>query len=187
MLKPLFIASALFIGVLTGVGVATRPLLEQAFYPSPQPLESSQDSSSRPTLREVQVFFPHYPEANDDFTQVVPVWRTTSSLGVARFAIEQLIAGPTSAEEQEGFASVLHFQGESNCPGDFTIAITNQVAKLQFCRQVVSNGVGDDARAQQAIEATLQQFSTIDTVVILNPDGSCFADQSGLNRCLASL
>ncbi len=186
MLKPLFVASALFIGVLTGVGVATRPLLEQAFYPSSQQLESS-ETSSRPIPRDIQVFFPHYPEATDDFTQVAPVWRTTSSMGVARFAIEQLIAGPTPDEQHQGFASVIHLEGTSTCEGDFTIAITNQVAKLQFCRYVISNGIGDDARAQQAIKATLQQFSTIDTVVILNPDGSCFADQSGLNRCLAAL
>lgn len=139
------------------------------------------------TDRRVQVFFPVFPAANDDFTQVAPVWRTTRGAGVARFAVEQLIAGPTATEQRQGLRPVVAFQGSSTCRRDFTLSISNGVARLQFCRQVISGGVGDDARLRSAIAATLQQFSTVNDVVILNPDGSCFGDMSGENRCYEQL
>ncbi|MGV2829589.1 GerMN domain-containing protein [Myxosarcina sp. GI1(2024)] len=132
----------------------------------------------------VKVFFPVSPETSDSFTKVRPVTRTTESKGVARFAIEQLIAGPTMTERQEGLIDTIELTGESTCGGDFTISITQKTAKLQFCRTVPTAGIGDDARIKTAIEKTLTQFPTIEKVIILNRNGNCFKDLSGKNLCL---
>ena len=144
-------------------------------------------TSSTARQRQVQVFFPRFPQAGSDFTQVTPVLRSTTNSSVARFAIEQLLAGPTRAEQRQGLRPALSLRGSSNCGSDFTLRITAGVAQIRFCRQVVSAGVGDDARAKSAIDATLKQFSTVSQVIILNSDGSCFGDQSGENRCLSGL
>ncbi|MBW4651169.1 MAG: GerMN domain-containing protein [Kastovskya adunca ATA6-11-RM4] len=157
---------------------ASRPTRQVAQKPS---------APAKATLKNVKVFFPKSPESAEDFTAVKPVWRTTSSEGVASFAIEQLIAGPTSREKQNGVTTALQLRGNSNCGKDFTLSINQGVARLQFCRDVLSAGIGDDARAQSAIETTLKQFSTIKSVVLLNKNGNCLADASGDNRCLGSV
>jgi hypothetical protein len=60
------------------------------------------------TLKKVQVFF---PKRNvEDFTYVEPVLRTTSSQGLAQFAIEQLIAGPTSQEKARNLIAPIQLQ-----------------------------------------------------------------------------
>ena len=49
---------------------------------------------------------------------------------------------------------------------------------------MTSAGIGDDARIESEITATLKQFSTIQNVVILTKSGHCFGDESGLDMCL---
>ncbi len=132
----------------------------------------------------VKVFFPKSPQSNSNLSYVEPVERTTSSLGVARFAIEQLIAGPQAAEKQKGFANAIKLAGNSNCGADFSLSVTNGVARLKFCRDVVSAGIGDDARAKSSLEATLKQFATVKRVILLNKSGNCLGDMSGENICL---
>ncbi|MBV6623216.1 MAG: GerMN domain-containing protein [Rivularia sp. (in: Bacteria)] len=131
---------------------------------------------------QVKVFFPT-SASNDDFTAVQPVTRTTDNLGVARFALNQLIAGPTNSEQQNGLTDVLDLAGESTCEQDFRITINRGVALLRFCRDVPTGGVGDDARIKTAINKTLKQFPTVNKVVILNNNGDCFKDASGKNLC----
>lgn len=136
------------------------------------------------TQKRVQVFFPNYSRNNNDLGRVEPVARITERSDVARFAIEQLIAGPTSGERSRGFMKALELRGRSNCGSDFRLSISGGVARLQFCRLVPSAGIGDDARATSSINATLKQFSTVSRVIILNQNGNCLGDQSGENRCL---
>ncbi|MBE9212278.1 GerMN domain-containing protein [Plectonema cf. radiosum LEGE 06105] len=119
------------------------------------------------------------------FSSAQVVTRTTDNLAVARFAINQLIAGPTNSEKQNGLTDVLDFTGESTCGQDFQISINSGVAILQFCRNVPTAGIGDDARIKTAINKTLAQFSTVNQVVILDKNGNCFKDASGRNLCLS--
>jgi hypothetical protein len=58
------------------------------------------------------------------------------------------------------------------------------VATLRFCKSVLSSGSGDDGRQKSSINATLKQFSTINSVIILDRNGKCLSDQSGENTCL---
>jgi hypothetical protein len=165
--------------------IAIAPLAPSAAIAAPNHSTIHLSSAPIASQRRLQIFFPRYPDAMQDFTKVAPVWRTTSRSSLAQFAIEQLIAGPTKDEQQRGLRPAFQLRGAANCGRDFTIAVSNRVAYLRFCRQVVSKGIGDDARARTAIEQTLKQFPTIGSVVILNPDGSCFADQSGDDRCFS--
>lgn len=134
------------------------------------------------TLKKVQVFFPK--RDSQDFTYVEPVLRTTSSQGLAQFSIEQLIAGPTSQEKARNLIAPIQLKDTSNCGKDFTLSISNGVATLRFCKTVLSSGSGDDGRQKSAINATLKQFSTINSVIILDRNGKCLSDQSGENTCL---
>lgn len=141
------------------------------------------DSAAR--IHSVQVFFPKNPQQQSNLGYVEPVWRQTQTMGVAQFAVSQIIAGPTWQERQRGFIAPLRLQGNSNCGGrDFTLSIASATARLQFCRQVVSSGVGDDARITSSLNTTLKQFPTVRSVVILDQNGNCLGDMSGENRCL---
>jgi hypothetical protein len=57
-------------------------------------------------------------------------------------------------------------------------------ASLQFCRETLLAGDLTGARITAEITSTLEQFSTIHQVVILNQSGHCFNDLSGQNLCL---
>lgn len=141
-------------------------------------------NSIKAAKSKVKVFFPKGAPTAQNLTDVEAVWRTTESKSVATFAMEQLIAGPQAAERQRGLVNAVKLSGNSNCGRDFTISVTNGVAKLKFCKDVVSAGVGDDARAKTAINATLKQFPTVKSAIILDKNGNCLADQSGENLCL---
>lgn len=143
----------------------------------------------------VKVYFSKSPESENNFQVVYPVERVSPTAGVATFAIQQLIAGPTTAEKQAGYYSELSkaLTGPSSCPtgSDFTLTLNKKGAKgeqgtatLKFCRTLSSAGIGTDARIHTEITTTLQQFPTIKKVVILTSAGHCFGDESGMDVCL---
>ena len=140
--------------------------------------------SVKVTQNRVKVFFPNASRNNTDLGHVEPVWRTTQRRDLANFAIEQLIAGPTSNEIRIGFVKPIQFRGSSNCGSNFNLAISAGVARLKFCRTVPSAGIGDDARVKSSVDATLKQFSTVRSVILLTKEGDCFGDMSGENICL---
>lgn len=134
--------------------------------------------------RIVQVYFARSPESQDDFSKVFPVNRITSREDVSTYVIEEIIEGPTSQEQQNNYYTPLILSGESVCQGqDFKLSVRDRVATLLFCKQIVSNGVGDDARIVNSINSSLKQFNTVDRVVILNQNNSCFGDLSGQDKC----
>ncbi len=150
----------------------------------PGPALAPAASGAKP--REIRVYFPRHPETDDDMTAVFPVKRTAQDEGVARAALAALIAGPTPAEAEAGYFSELGsmLAGPSSCGSDdVSIRIENGTATVRFCRDVVSAGIGQDARTQSAIDATLQQFPTIQRVRLLSREGDCLFDMSGENRC----
>jgi hypothetical protein len=147
-----------------------------------------------PTSYPVQVYFSRHPQSDNDPTLIFAVTRSSPTIGVATFAIGQLIAGPTQAEQSQGYYTPLSgsLQGASSCGGaDFTITLDHRGARsevgtatLRFCRQTLLAGDMTGARITAEITSTLEQFSSIRKVVILNQGGYCFDDLSGQNLCL---
>jgi hypothetical protein len=142
----------------------------------------------------VKVYFSKHPESDSTPTAVFAVTRVAPNPQVATYAVQQLIAGPTAAEAAAGLYTTLGGwqPGASNCGGpDFLLTLNRKgttpaqgTATLRFCRTVLLGGDLSGARISAEIEATLLQFATIHQVVILTPQGGCFDDFSGLNRCL---
>ena len=164
---------------LLGLAItATFNLLGAPTIAAPQ-LESTATRS-----QQVKVFFPKNSGQQRDLSYVEPVLRQAQTASVAQFAIAQVIAGPTRQEQQRGFTAPITLRGTSNCGRDFTLSMASNVARLRFCRQVISGGVGDDARMTSSLNATLKQFPSIRSVVLLDQNGNCLGDMSGNNRCL---
>ena len=137
----------------------------------------------------VQVFFSKDPESFDDFTAVFPQSRVVpGGAGLIEQTVAAQLDGPNAAELAGGFFSDfknLIVPGGSTCKGqDFVLMVTLGVATLQLCHATSSAGIGQDARAQSEITATLMQFPGITTVIVLGSTGHCLFDESGLDLCL---
>jgi hypothetical protein len=136
----------------------------------------------------VQVFFSHDPESFNDFTAVFPLPRDVAADDLMESAIAALIAGPSAAEQANGYFSdfkAMITGTASTCKGqDFVLMVASSVAILQLCRQTSLAGEGQDARAQAEVNATLMQFPEMAKVVVLGPTGHCLFDLSGLDLCL---
>lgn len=149
---------------------------------NPLPLNPPQKISQSQT--KIKVFFPNPSKNTNNLNYVEPVFRTTTNKTVAEFAIQQLILGPNASEKSKGLVAPIKLHGNSNCGKDFKISIVKNIAKIQFCRSIISAGIGDDVRVKSSIESTLKQFSTVKSVIILTNKGDCFGDMSGENFCL---
>ncbi len=142
----------------------------------------------------VFVYFSKKPDSYNDPSKVFPVDRYSPTLGVATYAIQQLIAGPNASEAAAGYFSEIQgkLSGPSNCGGaDLKITLNYKgatpapgYATLQFCRATSLPGDLSGAYIKSEINATLKQFSNITNVVILDAKGDCFDDLSGQNLCL---
>ncbi len=160
---------------------ATRP-------PATASVQATAAPAAKPAP--VDVFFSRRPQSDNDFTAVFPVQRTApagSEERLAASALEQLVAGPTAAEQAQGFYSELGgmLRGPSSCGGPaFTLRISEGTATMRLCRAMSSAGIGQDARTRSQIDATLRQFGSVRRVVLLTAEGDCLFDMSGLNLCL---
>jgi hypothetical protein len=142
----------------------------------------------------VKVYFSRHPISEDQVGAVYAARRVAPTLGVATFAIGQLLTGPTAAEAAAGYYTelTLNYHGRSTCgPAGFTIRLNRRgsasepgTATLRFCRSFTLPGLGAGARITAEVCATLLQFASIRRVVILTRDGSCFEDLSGRSLCL---
>lgn len=133
----------------------------------------------------MSVYFSKHPDSDDDPSKVFAVSRTSPDSGVGKYAIAQLLAGPTPTEQQAGYFATARLRNDtSTFGGDFTLTITDGVATLQFCKTFDHLGVVADGQAESEIKASLTQFSTVKKVIILNKSGDCEFNLSGLNLCL---
>jgi hypothetical protein len=147
---------------------------------SPVQAVSTPAESALPPARAGGVVKVYFAKGFDIPGTMVPVTRRAPHRGVARFAVEQLIAGPTRAERRRGLHSELtgSLRGKSDCGAAFTIKITKGTARLRFCRTVIGGGTGSDARVLNMIGTTLKQFGTVQKVVVLDKSGRCLFDQT---------
>lgn len=153
-------------------------------------------TTNRPSGNPVLVYFSKHPDSDSNVNAVFPVHRVSPDLGVARFSLQQLIAGPTSSEKAMGLYTELtaSLSGASNCGGpDFqlypdhkgTTVSAPGTMTIKFCRAIQLAGDLTGARITAEIDKTMLQFSNIHQVVILNKDGGCFNDLQGANACLS--
>ena len=150
------------------------------------PKTKTTPSTTEPTPISVKVFFSKHPESDNDPSKTFPVDRTSPNLSVATYAIQQLLVGPSAQESAKGYFSTVRVRSDtSNCNNqDFALTIQTGVATLRFCRTFDAIGTMSDGQAQETIMASLLQFPTIKSVIILTKDGNCQFDMSGENRCL---
>jgi hypothetical protein len=129
---------------------------------------ASANTTPAPAGYPVKVFFSKHPDSDNVFTKVFSVNRTAPDLAVATYAVQQLIAGPTAAEQQAGYftelTSAVDRTDASSCNGgDFTITLNRRgttpetgTATLKFCRTLHTGGIGADARVNAELQATLR-------------------------------
>jgi hypothetical protein len=164
------------------LAVAVAAFVALALGLSPRPVVAEPDT--------VQVFFSRDPESLGDFGAVFPIARDLApgDQGLAGAALQALIDGPTPPEQAQGYFSdfgALLVGGLSACKGgDFVLSVEGGVATVYLCRATSSAGIGQDARAQAEVEATLMQFPAIQSVRVLSVDGHCLFDLSGMDLCL---
>ena len=156
------------------------PDLAQLRAVSPGPTED-------PSGITVRVFFSK-AGAGEFPWDVFPVARVSPTSAAAQFAADAVIAGPTAAEQRDGYHSAWNreaFSADSDCGDqDYTLAIEDSTATIQFCRRVLLGGVVTDSQMHAQLTATLMQFATVDRVAILNRDGHCMFELSDEDRCL---
>lgn len=147
--------------------------------------KSSENNQSQPETYQVKVYFSKHPDSDDDPSKTFPVTRTSPDIGVAKFAISELLKGPSLQEQSQNYFTNVKLRSEaSNCnDADFTIKIIDSVANLQFCKTFDHIGSVSDGQAESNIRDTLLQFNSVQKVVILNKKGECEFDLSGLNLC----
>ncbi len=133
----------------------------------------------------VKVYFSKHPESDDNPSRTFAVARVAPDLGVGNYAIADLLKGPTQDEAAQRYFSYTKLRSDvSNCNGaDFTLSISAGVATLQFCKTFDHIGSVSDGQAESEIKATLKQFSSVEKVIILNKNGDCEFNLSGLNLC----
>ena len=112
------------------------------------------------------------PNGNPKITESI---EKTERKDVLTFAIEKLI--------EKYYKD--RIVGQSNCSGrDFKVSIENGVATIKFCRTFMGVGTMSDATVVESIKATAKQFSTVREVRVIDMNGNCLFDASGLNTCI---
>lgn len=164
---------------------ATPPLSEQDSTITPTSAGSNETQPDAKKTYPVSVYFSKHPQSDDDPGATFPVKRSSPNAGVGKFAIAELLKQPDAAEQSQGYFTTVKLRSDtSTCGGaDFTLAISDGVATLQFCKPFDHLGVVADGQADSELKATLKQFPTIKKVVILNSESNCEFDSSGENLC----
>lgn len=117
--------------------------------------------SSKQTI--VQVFFGN-SDMGAECEAVVPVDRDVAAVpAIGRVALLELLAGPTAQERAQDYSTALNTGVQIN-----SLTITDGVARVDF-DAAFNAGVAGSCRVQAIraqVEATLQQFPSVDSVII---------------------
>lgn len=178
---------------LTACALTTTPS-------SPTPTSTTATATPTTGGTLIKVYFSKDPDSLTTYGPVFPVDRVSPSADLKTYALQMLIAGPTTEERAQGYFSELNsiLTGSSQCWAphpvggpDFTVTMNMKgttpeqgTVTVKFCRQTQSGGIGTDARITFEVNATLKQFSDVKKVVILTIDNNCFGDESTQNFCL---
>jgi hypothetical protein len=116
----------------------------------------------------------------------------TNRADTENYVIEKVIEGPTQADKDTLYwYTPIVLTGDSNCGGNNFVLTKDTSANsitVQFCKNLTLGGVGDSARVNTVIKAgiTENKFLSADSpskIIVLDRNGNCVGDESGLNRC----
>jgi hypothetical protein len=134
-------------------------------------------------LATIKVFFIKKSEIAPNPINLSFVERTTDRKDIVTFAIDELIKGPNTSEQSQKIYSPIVLSGMSNCGnGDFSAIVLDDKATIKFCKAVTTSNA-ENTNIKEVIESTLKQFSSIQKVVILNSNNTCFGDTTGQDLC----
>lgn len=125
---------------------------------------STEQEQPEPTTQQVEVYFGHTEKTGDDCSNVFAVEREIESTeAVGKTALQELLAGPTSEEEDQGYYTSINSGVEIN-----SLSIEDGVAKVDFTSRLEERVGGSCAVAaiRAQIEETLKQFPGVDEVEI---------------------
>ena len=148
---------------------------------------NTDDEETASDERALRVYFQKFPEATDDYSFVDAVFRTTTRTDDTIFVLEEFLKGPTVVEEAEGFKGIepVSLSGPSSCNGkNFELTISDNIATFQFCK--ATSGLNDNtSQVSVPISENVKYYNPeVEKVIILDIDGNCFNDLSGINACL---
>lgn len=117
--------------------------------------------------RQVQIFFPRFSEQDppeDNPFGLTPVSRFVNPETPARGALEALLANTTEDEERQGFGSL-----DTSGLSIGVLTISNFQAQVDFFSGGTKQWRGDLAPFifRDAVEATLRQFPTVQSVTVM--------------------
>ncbi|QQR93799.1 hypothetical protein IPJ91_01420 [bacterium] len=161
-------------------------------------LHSSKSSSSETSINipegKVRVYF---TKNGSIFDYVLRDSSSTDPLDKVVDAMSAKFRGPTTEEKSMGFQKDITMNGEGKCydtagnllqdlngnPYIWTLSQKDWKVYVKMCKDVVLGGSVSDSVLQESIKKTVTDNYSGVTVVILNKDGNCLFDASGLNQC----
>jgi hypothetical protein len=141
---------------------------------------SAEAQTSRPSrTKQVRVYFPKEGDSADPQNNpgnLQPVMRSVNAIAPLRPAIEALLAGPTSAEEREGFTAL-----DVNGLSIVKVVVRQGTAYASFAHRRGMGWAGDLSPLYfgDAVERTLKQFPTVRRTVVCVDGVVNFGDESG--------
>jgi spore germination protein GerM len=141
----------------------------------------------------IKLFFPNTSLSKVDCgAKVFPVTRTIpKTIAVARVALEQLFAGPTSEERAKGFYSDFSEETKSFF---FSVKVTDKAAYVNLRDPTATPTMGNFTTSCGGsnffgqVESTLKQFPSIKKVFFaIKGDPSLFYDWMQIGECPAEL
>ena len=127
-------------------------------------LNSAEEGQPEPTTQQVEVYFGHVEKTGDDCSKVFATEREIESTeGVGKAALQELLAGLTDEEKDEGYYTNINTGVEVN-----SLTIEDGAAEVDFSKELEER-VGGSCRVtaiKAQIKETLKQFSTVDEVEI---------------------
>lgn len=171
-------------------------LYEQSKNQQDQPVANNKDGQSNPeeeakvsdsaqpsAVSTALVYFSKYSEDNNSTASASVERAVYQGQDPVAKVVEELIAGPSSAEKAEGYSGGFELKGDSNCNGqDFKVVTEENAIKLQFCRDYSNDGMAEEKLQREQIVKSLSGISGHPNVYILDKSGKCLFSHT-LNGC----
>jgi uncharacterized protein YxeA len=135
-------------------------------------------------LAKVKIFFLKKSENTIPPNTAIASERLTDRKDILNFSIEELIKGPSSAEQTQNIYTPIKLTGSSNCgTGDFSLVLNGEKVTIKFCKAVTNATISDSDNLKEAVDLTLKQFTGVQKITILNNNNTCYGETTGQDLC----